>query len=180
MIQFSDCLRQSIPSQLLFKTKSVFWQQHSKAGLTLQDFRPDLMPYLPPPHPPHNQGGKAQFKAWCNRLFVQIILKCVVSMRSLYCSQSSQSLPNLESDQAASDRIPAIVNESKQTRTRHQLDVAHLVTNMATNINKTVPRAKWNIKLVELSRARQTTAGPPRERRGQKLAVSDVTGEWMG
>ncbi len=55
---------------------------------------------------------------------------------------------------AVLDRIPTATNESEQTGTRHQPDVAHLVTNMATNINKTVPRAKWNIKdedqLVEL------------------------------
>ncbi len=49
-------------------------------------------------------------------------------------------------DLAASDRILAVANESEQTGTCHQQEAAYLFINMATNINKTVPRAKWNIK----------------------------------
>ncbi len=50
-----------------------------------------------------------------------------------------------------SDGIPAIANESEQTGKCHQPDVAYLVTNMTTNISKTVPRAKCIIKKWQVS-----------------------------
>ncbi len=40
---------------------------------------------------------------------------------------------------------------SKQTGTRDRPDVAYLVTDIATNKNKTVPQAKWNIKKMKTS-----------------------------
>ncbi len=50
-------------------------------------------------------------------------------------------------DLAASNRIPAIANESEQTGTRHQLDVASVVTNMAKNIIKLFPETSGILKM---------------------------------
>ncbi len=51
---------------------------------------------------------------------------------------------------AASDGIRIIAKESKQTRKRHQTDVAYLDANMVMNINKTVPKSKRNIQNEDL------------------------------
>ncbi len=80
-------------------------------------------------------------------------------------------------DLTASDGLSAGANDSEQTGKRHQLDVAYLVTNMATNINKTVPGAKWNIKnedqLVEIWEEREYRLmqdKPKQDRQGEARA----------
>ncbi len=101
----------------------VFMLLPPYAGYTPDDFRPNSGLDLPSP-----TTGDAQ--VWASLISNHIYQTCLICV-----------IPG----QVASSGISAKV-KSEQIGKRHQLDVAHLAANMVMNINKTVPRAKRNIK----------------------------------